>query len=318
MFLLTVVLDIIKAMRLLKRTRTMQIIATFLTVILGIFTIVIYVTNHSNQTRYIPQEPITRVLGKGSNVPSQVQQAAPNNSPIPAKSAVPRVAHLGFCMNVPVLTYHHVEPQAQAIAEGHPDLNVDIPLFDSQMQYLVQRGYAFINAEDLATALIKHQRLNRKTVVVTFDDSYDDFYTNAFPIIQKYHIVTSMMFVTGHAPRPDPGYMSWQNLLDTVNSGLVFAYDHTWSHANLAQTSETQATFEILTAKQQLEDKLKKPVVIMAYPYGAYNQSIVTIAKNNGIIAAYSTISSTLQCDSYLFALRRLTITNKPLASYGL
>ena len=42
----------------------------------------------------------------------------------------------GFCLNVPVLMYHHVQPQNIATEKWQTALNVDTTVFESQMTYL--------------------------------------------------------------------------------------------------------------------------------------------------------------------------------------
>src|SRR5690348_13712275 len=39
----------------------------------------------------------------------------------------------GYCLHVPVLLYHHVQPQADAVAKGQTSLTVDSAIFDGQM-----------------------------------------------------------------------------------------------------------------------------------------------------------------------------------------
>jgi len=229
-----------------------------------------------------------------------VQNEAPSNS---------------YCLRVPVLMYHHVEPIDLANAEGHAQLTVDSGVFDSQMKYLVDNGYKTISADELVNALISHQRIS-KAVVVTLDDGYSDNYNYAFQIAKKYNIVLNLMIPTGLIG--NPGYMSWDNLKEMVSSGIVNAYDHTWSHYSMPRGDMAKEEMEIMTAKKQLEEYLGREVKIFAYPYGSLNQTSVDILVKNGFTAAFSTISSFYQCESYRYALRRTRIGNSPLSSYGL
>jgi len=221
----------------------------------------------------------------------------------------------GFCLTVPVLLYHHVEPYSLAKKEGHDKLTVDVNYFDKQMQYLAEHGYKSITAEELANAIVSHNNLG-KAVVVTLDDGYMDTYTYAYPIAKKYKILLNLMIPTGLLN--NPGYMTWDNLKEMVNSGTAFAYDHTWSHYSLPRSDEKKEEMEIMTAKNQLEQNLGKPVRIFTYPYGSSNQQVVNILRRNGFVAAFSTIPGFYQCDSFIFNLHRNRIGNAPLPSYGL
>lgn len=235
----------------------------------------------------------------------------------PTPSATPTPQPLvGYCINVPVLMYHHIQLQAQAEAKNQKNISVDTSFFEQQMAYLKSSGYTTLNADQLALALRDKQKLPAKSIVLTFDDGYDDFYTNAYPIIQKYGLIANLMIPTGLLGNVD--YMRWDQLKEIVSSGLVFAYDHTWSHAALAGKPAEKVNFEVMTAKKQLEDNLGKPVDIFAYPYGSESQTVIDFLKANGFIAAYSTLPGHTQCDSFIMTLHRNRVGNTSLSSYGL
>ncbi len=222
---------------------------------------------------------------------------------------------VGFCLSVPVIFYHHIEPIAQAKTEGHAQLTVDAGIFDGQMKYLKDHGYRAISAEELVNAIYSHKNLG-KVVVVTLDDGYSDAYNFAFPVAKKYGVILNLMIPTGLLN--NPGYMSWDNLKEMVNSGLAQAYDHTWSHYSLPRGDEKKIQMEVLTAENQLEQNLGRTAKILAYPYGSSDQKVINILQKNGFIAAFSTIPSFYQCESYIFNLRRNRIGNAPLSAYGL
>lgn len=112
--------------------------------------------------------------------------------------------------------------------------------------------------------------------------------------------------------------MSWNNLREMHNSGLIYLTDHTWSHYALGSGGEEKIKYEIETAKRQLEDRLGQTVDIFTYPYGAFNNNAINILKQDGFIGAFSTISGFWQCDSFIMSLHRNRIGNSPLSSYGL
>lgn len=238
---------------------------------------------------------------------SQIVGEKKNDSPVVQNS---------FCLNVSVLMYHHIEPIDKAKSEGHAQLTVDSGVFDQQMKYLVDNGYRTISAGDLADALIKHTGIPGKPIIITIDDGYSDNYYYAFPIAKKYNIILNLMIPTGLIG--NNGYMTWDNLKEMNGSGLVYMYDHTWSHYSLPIGNDIKDEEEIMTAKKQLEENLGKEVKIFAYPYGSYDLRIINILKKNGFIAAFSTIPSTYQCESDIYTLKRTRIGNSSLPFYGL
>jgi len=114
--------------------------------------------------------------------------------------------------------------------------------------------------------------------------------------------------------------MDWGELRQMVGSGSIFAYDHTWSHYPVGSGSPDKDQYEILTAKQQLESNLGKPVTIFTNPYGSgeNNPRVVAELEQDGFSGAFSTIPGSYQCDSFIYSLHRTRIGNTPLFSYGL
>lgn len=238
------------------------------------------------------------------------------NLPTPSPSPSAPVVFNGFCLNVPVIFYHHIQPLAEAKAQGHESLTVDSGTFDLQMAYLVSRGYTTISAEALTAALLGHTGLPGKSIVVSIDDGYDDMFTYAYPIIQKYGITANLAIPTGLMN--NTGYMNWDNLRQMTGSGKVFVYNHTWSHANLVGVSSEKAQYEISTAKKQLAENLGRNSNVFFYPYGTENNAAVETLRANGYSAAFTTIPGVTQCDSFMMSLRRIRIGNSSLAAYGL
>lgn len=247
---------------------------------------------------------------------SPVPSASPAPSPTPLPTATPQPL-VGYCVNIPILMYHHIQPQAEAEAKGQKNINVDTAYFEQQMAYLKNSGYTTLSASQLADALVNKEKFPSKSIVLTFDDGYSDFYTNAYPVIQKYGLVANVMITTGLVN--NPGYLTWEELQTMVFNGLVFPYNHTWSHASLASKPADKISFEILTAKEQLVSRFgTSGSNIFAYPYGSNSQQVIDFLRANGFVAGFSTIPGHVQCDSFIMTLHRNRVGNSPLSSYGL
>lgn len=57
---------------------------------------------------------------------------------------------------------------------------------------------------------------------------------------------------------------------------------HTLTHPKLSTLSHEQAEYEIRGSKKILERHLNKPVTVLAYPYGSYNEDVIAITKSAG------------------------------------
>ena len=276
--------------------------------------------------RLSPPNPVLNQQGVAIKAVNEISQIirpaeATNNEVENTQTQLTKVENnqtelTGFCLNVPIIMYHHIQPQIVAAEKWQTALNVDTAVFESQMVYLTSTGYQTISLDQLTQALLNQDKLPAKSIALTFDDGYRDFYTYAFPIIKKYNLRANLFISTGLVENED--YLTWNQLKEMTSSGQIFAYNHTWSHANLASTSQTKVESEVQTAQKQLADYLGTSPKIFAYPYGQISQNIITYLSQNGFLAAASTIQGENQCQSDIFRLQRIRIGNLQLTAYGL
>lgn len=234
----------------------------------------------------------------------------PNNNNVPAQK------NYGFCLYVPVLIYHHIQPQADAIEKKETSLSVDNGIFDQQMAYLTQHGYTPIFANELAQALITHSQLPGKPIMVTMDDGYADNDIYALPVLKKYNIKANLMLATGLVGS-NADMLSWSQVNDLKSSGLIYFTNHTWSHFSLTSGNTEKDTQEITIAQNQIKQNLGQDVNIITYPYGSFNDNVINLARSLGYVAGFSTIPGVYQCDSFIMSLHRTHIGNAPLSAYG-
>ncbi len=248
-----------------------------------------------------------------SSSPSATPTVASRSTPSPTQIVTPQAS--GFCLRVPVLMYHHIQPLAEASKLGHAQLTVDSGIFDQQMSYLVAAGYTTLSSDQLVAALLGHRELPAKSIIVTLDDGYDDAYNYAFGIAKKYNINLDLMIPSGLIN--NPGYLNWNQLKEMSGNSLIHVYNHTWSHAALGTASKEKIEYEVTTAQNQLQSQLGKNTNVFVYPYGSFSPLAISILKEHGFIAGISTLPGTLQCDSYMMTLHRSRVGNGAMSSYG-
>src|SRR5476649_2585381 len=91
---------------------------------------------------------------------------------------------------VPILMYHKVERlNRRSTVQGH---YVSPKLFKRQMAVLSAMGY---NAIPLSWLYKPGAKLPRKPIVITFDDGYVNFLTNALPVLKSYRFVATVFLV---------------------------------------------------------------------------------------------------------------------------
>lgn len=220
------------------------------------------------------------------------------------------------CVNLPVLMYHHIQPWAQAKSEGQTSLTVDTSMFDKHIAYLKDKGYNSISPQNLIDYYNQHQPLPAKPVLITVDDGYSDFYTDAAPILKKYAFKATAFIPTGLVDNPH--YLSWANISELSSSGLFYFANHTWSHHSLAAAAPV-IDKEVTLAQTQLTDHANlDSLKVFAYPYGTVSKTATSFLQSQGYQLAFTTHHGRQECAASRLVLPRIRIGNAPLSHFGL
>jgi peptidoglycan/xylan/chitin deacetylase (PgdA/CDA1 family) len=118
-----------------------------------------------------------------------------------------------------VLTYHRVADWHHDPANGDPGVISATPEAFAEQVRLLARHYEPIGAGDLEASLAGGRALPRRAVLVTFDDGYQDFRTNAWPAL-KSHAVPAIVFVATAYPDGRRLYW-WDELWQMVSHTTV-------------------------------------------------------------------------------------------------
>ncbi len=275
------------------------------------------------KNRYISHIPnmVKSNSGKIAATPAALsnQKATPSAIPVNSysKGTPAPQNYSGYCLNVPVLVYHHIQPEATARQLGQTSLTVDNGIFAQQMAYLASNGYNAIWASDLVNALRNHTPLPPKSVVITMDDGYADNEIYALPVLEQYHLKANLMLASGLVDS-NPDMLTWSEVEQMKNSGLYYFTNHTWSHWPVSEGPQSKINFEIDTAQSEIEQHTGQTVNIFTYPYGEFNNNAIQTLISRGYIGGFSTIPGTYQCESFIMTLHRTRIGNAPLSEYGL
>jgi peptidoglycan/xylan/chitin deacetylase (PgdA/CDA1 family) len=218
------------------------------------------------------------------------------------KSVVKRVAKkskegvIGISVvkiSVPILMYHYIEYVADPGDKIRISLNVTPYTFENQIKTMKDAGYSFMTASELAQVIDGKAKLPVKPVVLTFDDGYRDFYTDAFPILKKYGVKGTVYVISGFVGRHN--YMFPEQVVEVAKSGLVEVGAHTVHHVSLKGVSMKEDLIEIGNSKTDLEKLISMPVVSFAYPNGSFDKQAIEVVKNAGYTSAVSTLMGSEQ-----------------------
>jgi peptidoglycan/xylan/chitin deacetylase (PgdA/CDA1 family) len=137
-----------------------------------------------------------------------------------------------------------------------------------------------------------------KLVILNFDDGFQNQYTYAKPILDKYAFKASFFVVCNYAGKPDR--MSWQEITTLHDEG----YDvesHSMNHNHMNLMTPDELNYEIGQSKQCLADHGIN-ATIFAYPFdiGWDDPTIVNIVSKYYDLARTGNDPLTfLNCDGY-------------------
>ena len=205
---------------------------------------------------------------------------------------------------VPILMYHRVDSFG---ASG--ELNVvSQNSFEHQMKFLKKHGYQVISLEDLVQGINKGVLFNRHSVVITFDDGYEDNYTKAFPVIKKYDFPAIIFVISDFIG--NSGFMTWEQLKEMQDFNIAVG-SHTRHHVYLPGINEKgRLEDEIFNSKKIIEKNLGKEVDYFSYPSGGYSEEIKDLVKSAKYKGACATNRGFDRFNTEVYELKRIRIND--------
>jgi len=188
---------------------------------------------------------------------------------------------------IPILMYHYVEYVQDKGDTIRQSLDITPHTFELQIQTLVNAGYTFITASELGEMFDGIREVPAKPILLTFDDGYRDFYTDAYPIIRKYRVKATAYIISGYMGYRN--YMTDTEVQTIASEGLVEIGAHTVHHVSLKYAPIEQVQNELSQSKTALETLIGKPVVSFAYPNGSYDDMAIKEVSVSGFTTAVAT-----------------------------
>lgn len=201
---------------------------------------------------------------------------------------------------LPIIMYHSVEDNVEI-----NDYIIPTYVLDEDLKYLSDRGYTTLFMEDVIQIVENNLDFPEKPILLTFDDGYEDNYTNVFRIFQKYNMKAVICPIVKHYYEEVATalpHLTLEQTIEMQNSGLIEFANHSYDlHTNtdrygvLIKDNESVEEYkEIFFADLQksdnffIENNLKKPVTY-SYPYGAFCEESEEVIKDYGYKSSFST-----------------------------
>jgi peptidoglycan/xylan/chitin deacetylase (PgdA/CDA1 family) len=118
-------------------------------------------------------------------------------------------------------------------------------------------------------------------------------------------MVATFFVITGRFT--EPGFLSADQVRQLDRAGMDVG-DHTAHHVDLRLLTPAELHAETSGSRRLLERVLGHPIYYFAYPFGAYNDAVVSAVRAAGFTMAYSTVGGTTETTSAPLTMPRVHV----------
>jgi peptidoglycan/xylan/chitin deacetylase (PgdA/CDA1 family) len=167
--------------------------------------------------------------------------------------------------------------------------------FHRLMRWMRFEGY-----KTASTTQWHNDSVPAKHVLLTFDDGYDDLYTELFPFLVENRFTAVIFLVAGQIGASNVwdqktglrarNLLTLDHIREMQRYGVEFG-SHTLTHPYLPEVSDEELHREVAESKQRLEDLLGIDVASFAYPFGGVDRRVRSAVINAGYKSAFTVFS---------------------------
>ena len=179
-------------------------------------------------------------------------------------------------------------------------------IFEKQMEIIKEQDYEFYDPKNFVKEFEKIKE--NKKILITIDDAFKSFYTEAWPFLKEKKI-PFILFVSTE-PIGKYGYMNWDEIKEIDNSDFGYIGHHSHTHEYLIDMSDKEFENDIETATKIFKDQLGYVPNIFSYPFGEYSLYMKKYISKNFKIA-FGQHSGIIDVNKDKFELPRFPINEK-------
>ena len=159
----------------------------------------------------------------------------------------------------------------------YPSTNIQMNIFKKQINLIKSSDLVFYNPKNLVANFNKPKK--QKQILITIDDAFKSFYTEAWPYLKK-NKIPFILFVSTE-PVGKKGYMTWDQILEIESSDFVMIGHHSHTHDYLIDKTNQEFISDIEKANIIFEDKIGYSPKLFSYPFGEYSKFMKDYISNN-------------------------------------
>lgn len=230
-----------------------------------------------------------------------------------------RILGLSQGARVPILMYHSISGNLFGMSHPFYQIHTLPVVFSEQMRWLRNQGYRTLDLPEAWAALTSGADLS-KTVVLTFDDGYRDFCTDAMDVLKQCGFTATIFLATDRirhtsARVEGANYLTWSEVRELHREGIRFG-SHTVTHADLRSLEPADLEFELGQSKEIIEQNLGVAIDSFSYPFSFPEEDknlvrfLEDLLENFGFEYGVSTVLGRASRNSNKLFLPRLPVNN--------
>lgn len=208
-------------------------------------------------------------------------------------------------VKIPIVMYHSIIKSKKSLGK----FVISPEEFESDLKYLKDNNFNTIFMKDILDYVYEDKNLPENPIMLTFDDGYYNNYLYAYPLLKDYSFkmvispigieVDKYSEIENHSP--NYAHVSWSNLKEMIDSGLVEVQNHTYNMHKInkkrrgtkknknesMEKYKSELSNDLLLMQNKICDNLGVSANTFVYPFGAISNCSVDIIKNLGFKASF-------------------------------
>ena len=196
---------------------------------------------------------------------------------------------------------------------GDTPESLDQDRFETQIKMIKQGGYRVISLPELARHLHEGEDFPDKTIALTFDNAYASLWQFAIPILRENGLPFTLFLATDLIDGGGADYLSWPQIQELAKDPNISFGLRGAAHLHLIDAAPQTLIADIRQAKRRLREQTGLETTVFSYPYGEYNDTVISLLRDQGIDTAFGSHSGVVALASDPMALPRFPVS----ASFG-
>jgi len=185
----------------------------------------------------------------------------------------------------------------------YPSTNIQMDIFKQHIEFIKNSNFDFYNSTDFEKNF--KQTKKQKKILLTIDDAFSSFYTEAWPYLKK-NKIPFILFVSTE-PVGKNGYMTWEQIKEIEKTDFASIGHHSHTHDYLIDKTNEEFIDDIVKANKIFVEQIGYIPPLFSYPFGEYSKFMKDYISKNFKLA-FGQHSGVIDLNKEKFELPRFPI----------